>query len=121
MSRHISNAIAVWGDDIPAWVKVLADAADRLGLKSVAAKVEYSVAVITNTINRKYSGDMTKVERAVRGALMSATVECPILGTIPTNDCESHQRADFSTASPQAAKLARHCPSCDQGGHYAEC
>jgi uncharacterized protein involved in cysteine biosynthesis len=120
MSRHITNARAAWGNDMPPWIAVLAESTDRLGLKAVATKVDYSIATITNTINCKYPGDMAKVERAVRGALMSATVECPILGTIPTNDCESHQRAEFSTSSPQAAKLARACPSCSQGGHYAE-
>lgn len=114
-AKHHDNARAAWGDALPLWVAALAEACDKASLGKVAERVKYSAAALSQVINGKYPGDLVKLERAVRGALLAEVVACPVLArTIPTSDCGANQRRGFSTASPLAARLGRTCPTCPQ-------
>lgn len=118
--QHVANARAAWGDDMPVWVMALARACDAGSLSQIGASVGYSGPALSQTINRKYQGDIAAVEKAVRGVLLAERQGCPVLGLIPANDCLSHQRKAFNTASPQAVRLARACATCihRQGGNH---
>lgn len=118
--QHVANAKAAWGDHMPVWVMALARACDANSLSHVGASVGYSGAALSQTINRKYQGDIAAVEKAVRGVLLAERLDCPVLGLIPANDCLTHQRKAFNTASPQAVRLARACATCThrQGGSH---
>lgn len=110
--RHEANMRAAWGEAAPVWVVVLAQAVDRASLGAIGARVGYSGSALSQAINAKYPGDLTALEKAVRGALLAESVACDILGLIPTNVCLTHQRRPFTTASPQAARLWRACRTC---------
>lgn len=118
--QHVANARSAWGDDMPVWVMALARSCDANSLSQVGTSVGYSSAALSQTINRKYRGDIAAVEKAVRGVLLAERLDCPVLGLIPANDCLSHQRKTFSTANPQAVRLARACATCPhrQGGTH---
>lgn len=109
------RAATAWGDLLPDWVAMLATACEIDNQTVVARRIGYSAAVVSTILMAKYPGDLTAVEKAVRGALGAAQIDCPVLGPIPSNDCVSNQRQPLSTASPQSVKLYRTCPHCPHG------
>jgi hypothetical protein len=56
-----------------------------------------------------YTGDLARVEAKVRGALMGATVVCPILGEIGRDVCLDEQKKPNTGASSIRSKLYRAC------------
>lgn len=95
----------------PDWLQILADECQASSQAKVAKRLGYSAATVSLVLKGTYSGDLQKVEQAVRGALMRQTVACPVLGDIPAQDCLGHQKAPFSTASPERVRLYRACRS----------
>jgi hypothetical protein len=59
-----------------------------------------------------YKGDVSSVQRAVEGALMGMTVECPVIGDLPRNRCLEYQRQPFAATNPMRVQLSRACPTC---------
>ena len=118
MTVFANIARAAWGEAAPAWVIALAEACDKGTQSDVAAQLKYSAGVVSAVLRRSYKGDMRSVEQAVRGVLFQSEVDCPALVmAIPTQECVEHQRARFSTASPQSVRLFRTCPSCLHRSH----
>lgn len=105
----LAKAVTAWGEDLPLWVRVLAEECDRTTARAAATRIGYSAALVSNVLAAKYSGDMQAVEMKVKGALMAATVHCPLLGALATDICLTHQRAPWSARNPQAALLYRAC------------
>lgn len=119
----MTKAVAAWGV-VPDWVQVLARSCDESNQSTVARRLDYSGAVVSNVLANKYAGDMSAVEKSVRGVLMSETVECPIQSRITLDVCMANQAAGSSTSSPQRQRLGRTCPTCVNrhrgGNHHAE-
>jgi hypothetical protein len=104
-----SNVLAAWGKKPPEWVQILAEECDRTSQKKVAEQIRYSTAVVNQVLKNRYTGNLTDVEKAVRGAYLNATVACPVLGDLPLNNCLQHQRQRFSAANNQRVRLYRAC------------
>ena len=111
VKTNLQRAQEAWST-IPDWVTVLAQECDRLNQKRVAALLGYSPAVVNTVLKNTYTGDLSAVEHATRGALLSATVDCPVLGELRANRCLTHQRQPFAATNPQRVKLYRACRSC---------
>lgn len=116
---------AHWGDEAPDWVVRLAEECDRDSQSAVARRIGYSPAVVSHVLKARYPGDLAAVEKAVRGAFMAGTVDCPVLGPIAGNDCLQNQRRPFSAANAQRLRLFKACRSdCPhsrlKGGRHAE-
>lgn len=102
MQLHNSNATS--------WIDELKKQCDITSQRQVAKKMGYTAAVISQVINGKYcKGNLEKVELAFRGAYMGETVNCPIKGSIPTNECLFHQARPFAVTNPLRARLYREC------------
>lgn len=109
---NIERARAAWGEDIPDWVTVLAEDCDRSSQKAAGNRIGYSSSVINQVLKRNYvGGDLAAVELAVRGALLSAVVDCPVLGELPTHECLSAQRRPYGNTNPIRVQLYRACRS----------
>ena len=124
MSAAVERAAASWGDTIPDWVLVLAEACDRTSQNAAAKKLGYSAAMVSTVIANKYGGGLIAVEQAVRGAFMSATVECPVVGELGADACNTHQRAPWAPHNPSRIaffKACRNgCPHSRIGGKDAQ-
>lgn len=107
----VAKARGAWGDDLPDWVRVVAEEATRTSLAVVAGRTDLSVGLFSNVIANKYPGDMERVELVVRGALMGLTVTCPVLGDIARNVCLEEQRRPFSATSSVRSRTYRACRS----------
>lgn len=108
------KSIEAWGQTsggVPDWIEALAALVDRDGLRKSAVRVGYSVGAISTVINRRYAGDMARVERTVRGALLGDVVTCPVLGQIGREQCLGWQQKPFAATSSVRAAVYRACRS----------
>jgi len=92
-------------------VLTLAKACDATSQARAAKEIRYSPALVSTVLNRRYTGDLTRVEAAVRGAFMAERVACPVLGEIPTQRCLEEQRRPFMNTNHERIRLYRACRS----------
>lgn len=109
MNTATNNMRASWGKQAPEWVVLLAEQCDRASQKKVAEAIRYSSAVVNQVLKNSYKGDLTAVEKAVRGAYLHATVGCPVLGDLELHSCLQHQRQKFSATNSMRVRLYRAC------------
>lgn len=110
-TTSIDNALAAWGETMPEWIRVLAEACDCRSQKRVAEEIGYSATVINQVLKGTYKGDLHAVEQAVRGALLAYTIECPVLGELRAHHCLEYQRQPFANTNPQRIRLYQACRS----------
>lgn len=96
-------------EELPDWVAELAAMADAEGLDGAGKRIGYTGSAISGVINHKYGGNLAAVEERVRWALMSKTVDCPILGEIDRNRCLEEQQEPFRATSAFRAQLFHAC------------
>lgn len=109
---YVSKARAAWGADAPEWVLALARLAEENGQKAAGEAIGYSGSTISELISNKYRGDIARLEQMVRGALMGATVLCPVLGEIGQDQCRHEQARPFVATNSTRAMLRRECRRC---------
>lgn len=109
---NIGKARAGWGDDVPDWVLMFASQADVSSLRAASARIGYSPSVGSQILSKSYTGRLDKIEAAVRGAFMGATVKCPVLGELALDKCLYHQGRKFAPTNPTRVQLSRACPTC---------
>lgn len=107
----VAKVRVAYGDALPDWVEELAVEATNTSAVTAAAKIGYSASLLSHVFSNNYSGDITRVEEKVRGALMGATVMCPILGEIGRDRCLDEQKMPRSATSSLRSKLYRACRS----------
>jgi hypothetical protein len=105
----LAKAKAAWGAALPDWVETLALEANRTTSAKAARRIGYSGGLLTGVFGKKYNGDLVRVEAKVRGALMSATVVCPVVGEIGLDRCLNEQKMGNTGASSIRARLYRGC------------
>lgn len=96
----------------PGWIAQLRQTAAQVGQPKTAELIGYSTAVVCSVLKGSYKGDWTRVEERVKGALMGAEVECPVLGALPRDRCLDNQRAPFAATNPTRVQLWHSCKTC---------
>lgn len=100
-----------WGDPPPEWVVALAEACNSETQTAVGKRIGYAGSTVSQLLSNSYPGDVGRIEQIVRGALMSETVQCPILQSIGRDVCLGWQRRPFSTSSGNAVRMYQACRS----------
>lgn len=108
----VARVRARW-DDPPDWVVQLAAACEATSQAAVAGRIGYSGSAVNQVLQNVYTGNLARIEQAVRGAILAEKVDCPVLEVIPREACARHQRrrADQLTANPLLPQLYRACRS----------
>ncbi len=96
----------------PSWISQLRQTAAQVGQPKTAELIGYSTAVVCSVLKGSYKGDWTRVEERVKGALMGAEVECPVLGALARDRCLDNQRAPFAATNPTRVQLWHSCKTC---------
>ena len=114
MTGPVQIAQEAWGPAIPDWVARLAAECEATSQNAVAKRLSRSASLISNVLHAKYPGDMDAVEDIVRGALMKATISCPVLGDLPTHICLSwrEKAKHFSGHNALRVSMYRACIHC---------
>ena len=107
----LAEARKAWGEEIPDWVEELAREASRSSVSATARRIGKSVGLVSNVIHAKYGADLAGVEGTVRGALMGATVLCPVYDEITRDVCLEQQAKPFAATSSIATRCYRACRS----------
>ena len=91
------------------WLEVLRAECAATNQARVARRNGYTPGVVSGVLKRTYKGDLKAIEQAVRGALMSATVNCPVLGDLPADRCLKIQKQPLAATTPQRVALWKAC------------
>ncbi len=112
--KSVETARQAWGTPLPDWVAALARECDGSTQRAVADRLGRSAGLISQVLRRKYPGDMTAVEDAVRGAFLDATVICPALGNLPTDECQMWRKRARTGVRTNAlrVRMINACQSC---------
>lgn len=108
----LDKAIAAWGSTMPPEIEALARACRAATASAVAAQLGYSGALVSHLLARKYPGDVALAFAKIRGTLMGETVDCPIVGQIPTTRCLDEQKRPFFATNSIRARLFHACRTC---------
>jgi hypothetical protein len=114
---YVDRAQEKWNGRAPDWVIALAEEADRARATGksqgdLGERLGLSGSVISAIIGHTYPGRYDMAEAKVRGALMRATVTCPVEGVIGRDRCAGNQARKFSAANPSLAKFPHACREC---------
>ena len=109
---NVQRAIAAWGVDMPAWVRLLASACDTTNQRQVADRLGKSSGYVSRIINRVYSGSYEEAEVQVRAAYGSEDVLCPLWGPIPLQSCLTNRRRKAPPRNQAHHLHAATCPTC---------
>lgn len=91
------------------WINALAEQCKTQSQKNVGAEIGYSAAVVNQVLKGAYKGDLSKVEKAVKGAFMNEKVNCPVMGEMASHVCLENQKQPFSSINPMRVKLFKAC------------
>lgn len=114
MNDPVDTMRAAWGEAAPDWVVALAGACAASSQGRVADRMGRSAGLVNQVLHNKYKGNMRAVEELVRGCYLAATVQCPALGTLPTNECAGWRRKarSFAGANALRVQMYRACQRC---------
>lgn len=112
-ARNVSSAVEkatnAWGEDMPAWVRALAEACQSSTQKAVAKRLDYSGAAVSLVLSNTYTGDLARFEVMVRTHLLAETLSCPALGDIPRTQCLEWQDKPLAMTSSFRVLMYRAC------------
>ena len=76
--------------------------------------MDRSGALISQVLRCKYPADLAAVEERFRGVFLQARVDCPALGTLPSNECQDWRRKsrEFTSGNPLRVRMFRACAHC---------
>lgn len=114
MSGPMARARAGWGDPLPDWIKALAEACAASSQSQLAKRLDRSAALVSNVLANTYTGDMPAIEDRVRKLLLAETVNCPALGPITADTCQTW-RDRWKTPAPSntlRVTMLRACSVC---------
>ncbi|WP_336958707.1 hypothetical protein [Sphingobium aquiterrae] len=112
LATNLERAVAGWGTDMPAWVRLLATACDATNQRIAGERLDASSAYVSRLINNRYPGDMREAEMKVRRVFGGEDVHCPIYGAIPLSSCIRARRRKTPPRNPAHHEHDRACPAC---------
>ena len=92
------------------WLEVLKREVDKQGLGPVAEMMETSRAAVSQLVNHKYPGNLERMQRRVEGVFFNRTLQCPVAGEIPAQQCFSNQRKKPGS-NPMSLRFFKACRS----------
>lgn len=74
------------------WLEMLRREVAKHGLGKVAEMMETSRTSVSQLVNDKYPGNLDNMRRRVEGVFFNRTVQCPVAGEIPAQQCFTNQK-----------------------------
>ncbi len=114
MSAPMQTIAECWGATPPDWVVRLAEECEASSQRQVAARLDRSGALVNQVLKNKYKGDLAAVADCVRGVFMNGVIDCPALGSIPSNECHDWRKKarQFGNANMLRVRMFRACNHC---------
>ena len=111
---NLAKAEAAWGLPLPERVKLLAVTCDKIGMRTVAARLDKSAGYVSRVVNQKYAGSYVEAEKLVRAAFGAERVLCPLFGSMALETCIRNRRRHLSYPPKNWLHLRYDdtCPDC---------
>lgn len=93
----------------PDWIAAWRAEAKCTSQAQAAERVGVSEATVSQVFSGTYKAATTRIERRVRGELMGAECECPVMGDVSTRVCQDVQERQPPIANPQHAQAFFAC------------
>jgi len=97
---------------MPDAMKLLIDKCTELGQAEVARRLGLSDAAISQILSGKYKAAPDAILNRVIEVFGGLSVDCPVLGEIPLNQCASERKKPFAATSHQRVALWKACQKC---------
>lgn len=91
------------------WITAWRAEAKRTSQAQAADLVGVSEATVSQVFSGTYKAATTRIERRVRGELLGATCECPVMGDVSTRVCQDVQERQPPIANPQHRECFHAC------------
>lgn len=96
------------------WRGVLRDAATTTSQDAVAQRLGVGASTISQVLSGTYKASTVRIERRVRGELMGAVCDCPVMGEVSTRVCQDVQerrpgKGGTGIGNPQHAQAWHAC------------
>lgn len=96
-------------DATPDWLAALQALASRTSQSHAAEVLGLSDGTVSQVLSGSYGAGTSRIERRVRGELLGATCECPVMGEVSTRVCQDVQERRPPIANPQHAQASLAC------------
>ena len=101
LERRVRERLLPGGAE-PDWLARLRQQAQDTSQERAAQLVGISPATLSQVLSGSYGASTARIERRVRGELMGAECECPVMGDVSTRVCqEVQERKQPSAGNPQ--------------------
>jgi transcriptional regulator with XRE-family HTH domain len=97
-------------------MKLLTDKVAEIGQAEVARQLGISAAAISQVRSGKYQAAPDEILKRVIEVFGGISVDCPVLGDIPLNQCAQERKKPFAATSHQRVALWKACQKCPQNG-----
>lgn len=98
------------------WIEVLQQKCSESSQAKVCAVLRKhqsdgfpSGTVLNQVLKGKYPGRTERLQRLVEGVYMAGTVDCPVVGSIPSDQCVQYQGQPFANTNPTRLALYKAC------------
>lgn len=111
---YVEIARAAWGEELPDWVLMLAEEADRTSQSGAARRIGRSAALVSHVLRGNYAGRLDLIEEVVRARIAPTAIDCPVLGGTDSGVCldwRTRSRA-FQPNNRLAVMMYRACRGC---------
>lgn len=110
---NLAMARAAWSE-LPDWIEALARECDASSQTQAAERIGVSAGAVNALLRHRYQASTAKMEARVRGHLMAATVSCPVLGELATDQCQEWQDKSrtYAATSSLRVRMMRACRAC---------
>lgn len=109
---NIDKARECWGEDMPAWVGLLATVADRDGQKAAGKAIGRSGGFVSRVVRNDYPASTAEAEQLVLARFGNEDIDCPEFGPIPRASCLRNRRRTLPPANHLQRRFAEACPAC---------
>lgn len=93
----------------PDALRALADLAAGTSQARAADRIGVSESTLSQVLTGAYKASTARIERRVRGELLGATCECPVMGDVSTRVCQDVQERKPPIANPHYAQAWLAC------------
>lgn len=115
--------LAVLADN---WLGALRAECQRTTQAQAAARIGVSETTTSQVLSGTYKANPIRIERRVRGALMGAQCECPVMGDVSTRVCQDVQerqpgKGGTGIGNPQHAQAWHACRGSGRFAKAGQC
>lgn len=82
------------------WIGALRAECTRTNQTTAAARIGVSDTTVSQVLSGSYKANTLRIERRVRGELMGAECECPVMGDVSLRVCQDVQERSLGKGSP---------------------